>query len=186
LEILFPIPRAIDVQRVDRRFEYRVRAGSVFAWQDPLHFRTSIRSGEGPRSISCLSARQSGMGCRIPETAGAIVRVFNAKGTVCWDPRLRKSSGCNGPSGNGVIPGTDAEGEADFVAPEMPAGSLVMRTSSGTLWFSVSDRTGLGFHDNEGFFRVRCHCGSVNAGQLPPSDECVETDDKHRTFGMPW
>jgi len=43
-----------------------------FAWEDPLHFRTSIRSGERPGSISCLSPRQSGMGRQYSRTGGGI------------------------------------------------------------------------------------------------------------------
>jgi hypothetical protein len=91
-------------------------------------------------------------GASVPNPGGASARVFNVTGKVCWDPRLREGAGCNGPPGNGIVPGIDAEGGADFVAPKMPAGSLVVRTLNGKLWFTVNDRTGPGFKDNEGFF----------------------------------
>jgi len=73
-------------------------------------------------------------------------------GTVCWDPRLRGASGCNGPAGNGIVPGRDPEGGSDFVSPQKPAGSLVVRSLNGRLWFTVNDRIGAGFKNNEGFF----------------------------------
>jgi hypothetical protein len=91
-------------------------------------------------------------GAYVPLARGTPARVTNVKGTVCWEPRLRTSSGCNGPPGNGVIPGKDAEGGADFLAPQKAAGSLVVRNLDGKLWFSVNDRTGEGFKDNEGYF----------------------------------
>ena len=62
-----------------------------------------------------------------------------------------------------VIPGTDPEGGANFIAPQKPAGSLVVRTLNGRIWFSVNDRTGDGFKDNEGFFEF-----DVTLGPLDP------------------
>jgi len=91
-------------------------------------------------------------GANVPNPNTDPVRVWNVTGTVCWDPRLRNASGCNGPAGNGIIPGQDPEGGADFVAPQKPAGSLVARTLNGHTWFTVNDRMGAGFKDNEGFF----------------------------------
>ncbi len=99
-------------------------------------------------------------GASVPCPPGASTRVWNVKGTVCWEPRLRKTSGCNGPPGNGVIPGPDAEGGADFVAPEKPVGSLVVRMLDGKIWFSVNDRTGEGFKDNEGYFEFDVTVGN--------------------------
>jgi len=87
------------------------------------------------------------------------VRVFNVTGTVCWDPRLRESSGCNGPAENGVVPGAEAEGAAGFISPKAQAGSLVTRSLNGRVWFSVNDRTGEGFNDNEGFFEFDVSVG---------------------------
>jgi len=95
----------------------------------------------------------------VPNTEKLPVRVFNVTGTVCWDPRLRESSGCNGPAGNGVVPGAEAEGAAGFISPKAQAGSLVTRSLNGRVWFSVNDRTGEGFNDNEGFFEFDVSVG---------------------------
>jgi hypothetical protein len=91
-------------------------------------------------------------GASVPNPDAAPVRVFNVTGTICWDTRLRNASGCNGPAGNGIIPGMDAEGGAEFVASQKPTGSLVAQTLNGRTWFTVNDRMGEGFKDNEGYF----------------------------------
>jgi hypothetical protein len=91
-------------------------------------------------------------GVRVANPNDTPVRVYNIKGTVCWDPRLRNSTGCNGHAGNGVIPGADPEGGPGFVDPQKPAGALVGRNLNGSTSFSVNDRTGDAFKDNEGFF----------------------------------
>jgi hypothetical protein len=91
-------------------------------------------------------------GASIADSSGAHPRIFNAAGAVCWDPRLRAGGGCNGPTGNGTVPGAEAEGAKGFVAPNSPAGALVARVLNGRVWFSINDRTADGFTDNEGFF----------------------------------
>lgn len=99
-------------------------------------------------------------GASVPNAAAAPVRVRNTTGVVCWDPRLRDTSGCNGPSGNGTIPGPEADGSPGFLAPDEPAGALIIRTRDGRAWFSVNDRTGTAFRDNEGFFEFDVQVGS--------------------------
>jgi hypothetical protein len=46
----------------------------------------------------------------------------------------------------------NAAADARSIAPQKPAGALVVRTLNRRIWFSVNDRTGSGFKDNEGFF----------------------------------
>jgi hypothetical protein len=106
----------------------------------------------GPGQYHVYLPAQLEWGASVPNPDEAPVRVFNVTGTVCWDPRLRHVSGCNGPAGNGIVPGSDAEGGADFVAPQKPAGSLVARTLNHRTWFTVNDRTGDSFQDNAGYF----------------------------------
>ena len=98
-------------------------------------------------------------GASVPNPAMSPVRVHNVTGAICWDPRLRDSGGCNGPAGNGTIPGEEAEGAAGFVAPKSPTGSLVVRSLNGRVWFSINDRAGDGFKDNEGFFEFDVSVG---------------------------
>ena len=91
-------------------------------------------------------------GASVPNPTGAHTRVFNITGAICWDPGLRDTVGCNGHTGNGIVAGPEAEGAPGFVAPRSQAGALVARLLNGRVWFSVNDRTGDGFKDNEGFF----------------------------------
>lgn len=91
-------------------------------------------------------------GARVPNSAGASVKVTNVTGIVCWEPLLRSGVGCNGPEGNGIVPGKDVEGGAEFVAPQKPVGSLLARQLNGSVWFTINDRMGEGFKDNQGFF----------------------------------
>jgi hypothetical protein len=91
-------------------------------------------------------------GASVPNPAGAPVKVTNVTGIVCWEPSLHSAVGCNGPEGNGIIPGKDVEGGADFVAPQRPVGSLLARQLNRRVWFTINDRTGEGFKDNQGFF----------------------------------
>jgi hypothetical protein len=85
-------------------------------------------------------------GVSIPHVPKQRVEVTNAHGIVCWDAKIRGSTGCSGPSGNGTPAGPG------FVATETPAGALIMRTSDGRTWFSVNGRRGTSFKDNEGFY----------------------------------
>ena len=107
---------------------------------------------KGPGLYHVYLPAQLEWGASVPNPDEAPVRVFDVSGTVCWDPRLRSASGCNGPAGNGIVPGMDAEGGAEFVASQRPAGSLLVRTLNGRTWFTVNDRMGEGFKDNEGYF----------------------------------
>jgi len=91
-------------------------------------------------------------GASVPNPAMEPVRAINVKGLVCWDRRLPERLGCNGPAGNGVVPGDEVEGGAGFVAPQRPAGALVGRSINGRAYFTVNDRTGDGFKNNEGYF----------------------------------
>ncbi|HXS92964.1 MAG TPA: hypothetical protein VN736_00075 [Candidatus Limnocylindrales bacterium] len=58
-----------------------------------------------------------------------------------------------------MAPGNDVEGGAEFVDPRKPAGSLVLRVLNGSIWFSVNDRSGRWFQDNEGFFEFDFQVG---------------------------
>jgi len=84
-------------------------------------------------------------GASIPNSPGQAVTLTNAHGIACWDFKARRSAGCSGPSGDGAPAGTG------FLAPEEPAGALIMRTRDGRTWFSVNGRSG-GFAGNEGFY----------------------------------
>jgi hypothetical protein len=112
----------------------------------------AVVQDKGPGLYHVYLPAQLEWGASVPNSDAAPVRVFNVTGTVCWDPRLRSASGCNGPAGNGIVPGADAEGGAGFVASQEPAGSLLTRTLNGRTWFTVNDRIGEGFKDNEGYF----------------------------------
>ncbi len=83
-------------------------------------------------------------GASIPNPGGAPVSLINASGNVCWDPRERNTSGCNGPSGSASV-------RPDFLVPDQPAGALVLRTRDGRTSFSVNAQPG-SFAINEGFF----------------------------------
>ena len=85
-------------------------------------------------------------GVSIPNSAGQTVIVTNAHGIVCWDVTTQGSNGCSGPSGNGT------PARAEFLAPDAPAGALIMRTPERRIWFSVNGRSGRGFKNNEGFY----------------------------------
>jgi hypothetical protein len=64
---------------------------------------------------------------------------------VCWDIQGLDPRGCSGPSGGGPA------GEG-FLAPGAAAGALVNRNRDGRTWFSVNDRNGKNFADNQGYF----------------------------------
>ena len=85
-------------------------------------------------------------GASIPNPAGKTVAVTNAHGIVCWDLKVRGSSGCSGPSGN------ETPVDATFLAADAPAGALIMRTHDGHVWFSVNGRSGAEFRNNQGFY----------------------------------
>jgi hypothetical protein len=85
-------------------------------------------------------------GASIPNPPGRTVTVTNAHGIVCWDAKSQASERCSGPSGSGTPAG------AGFLAPDAPAGALIMRTREGHTWFSVNGRSGIGFKNNEGFY----------------------------------
>jgi hypothetical protein len=57
--------------------------------------------------------------------------ILNAAGRICWDPELRESHGCNGPEGCGVVPKGNFGRPEDFLAPEKPAGALIMKSVDG-------------------------------------------------------
>ena len=86
------------------------------------------------------------MGRSIPNSSGRAVLVTNTHGIVCWDLKARGSEGCSGPSGNGPPAG------AGFLAEDVSAGALIMRTHDEHTWFSVNGRSGVGFKDKEGFY----------------------------------
>lgn len=111
----------------------------------------AIVQEKGPGQYHVYLPANLEWGAHVPNPNGTPVRVYNVTGVVCWDPRLRDFAGCNGPAG-GVIPGPDPEGAPGFVAPQKPAGALIARNLNGSTWFTVNDRTGAAFKDNEGFF----------------------------------
>lgn len=85
-------------------------------------------------------------GVRIPNTTNARVAVTNSHGTVCWDLKDQGSKGCTAPSGKEGLAGSG------FLDAKAAAGALISRTGEGATWFSVNDRAGAGFRDNEGFY----------------------------------
>ena len=112
----------------------------------------AIVQEKGPGEFHVYLPAHLEWGASVPNPGMAGVRIYNMTGTVCWDPQLRDTSGCNGHRGNGTVPGKEAEGAAGFIAPHIAAGALVARSLNGRTWFSVNDRTGDPFKDNEGFF----------------------------------
>ena len=84
-------------------------------------------------------------GAAIPNPRGLEVGVDNMRGTVCWDLNARGSEGCNGPDGSQI------HASKDFLSPDKPPGSLVVKTIHGQTRFSINDRAG-SFRDNEGYF----------------------------------
>jgi hypothetical protein len=109
-----------------------------------------LENGPGQYHVYLPANRE--WGASVPNPSMAPVRAVNVKGIVCWDPRIREGLGCNGPEGNGMIPGNEVEGEKGFVAPHAAAGSLVGKSLNGRAYFTVNDRAGTGFKDNEGYF----------------------------------
>ncbi len=85
-------------------------------------------------------------GVSVPNAFGRTVKITDSHGIVCWDLKARGSNGCGGPAGSG------AQAGPGFLAADAPAGALVMNTRQGRTWFSVNDRSGAGFNDNEGFY----------------------------------
>jgi hypothetical protein len=83
-------------------------------------------------------------GASVPNRSGRPVSISNARGTVCWDLKMRGDEGCSGPEGAGIA-------NKEFVRPDRQAGALVMKTGHGRTWFSVNDRS-RGFGDNQGYF----------------------------------
>ncbi len=92
-------------------------------------------------------------GASIPDPHGARVTVENVRGTVCWDLKTRGSEGCNGPEGNPAI-----ESREGFLNAEKVAGSLIVKSRGGRIFFSVNDRAGA-FRDNEGYFEFDVSAG---------------------------
>ncbi len=84
-------------------------------------------------------------GANIPNPSGRTVVVTNAHGVVCWD-LSQGSNGCSGPSGNATPAGPG------FLAAQAGAGALIVKTDEKHTWFSVNDRSGVGFKDNEGSY----------------------------------
>jgi len=84
-------------------------------------------------------------GASIPNRGGQPVEIRNARGMVCWDIQGLDTRGCSGPAGGGPA------GEG-FLAPGAAAGALVNRNRDGRTWFSVNDRNGRNFADNQGYF----------------------------------
>ena len=134
-----PGRQAMDFEHVDRRFRRLLCTRSVYARPDPCTPEQAVVESKGDGQYHVYRPANLEWGASVPNPAGAPARVWNVKGIVCWEPQLRKTSGCNGPPGNGVIPGTDPEGGENFIAPQQPAGSLVVRTLNGRIWFSVND-----------------------------------------------
>ncbi len=85
-------------------------------------------------------------GASVPNTSGHTVAITASHGIACWNLQARGSNGCGGPAGKGGAAG------AGFLAPDAPQGALVMSMRQGRTWFSVNDRSGVGFKDNEGFY----------------------------------
>lgn len=135
------------ITSVDSRIAFRL--GACLPDRTLCTPEKAVVEEKGPGNYHVYLPAHIEWGASIPNPDKAEVRVFNVTGTVCWSPRLRESGGCNGPAGNGRIPGeSDTSG---FVNARAAVGSLVVRTLNGTVWFSVNDRSGA-FGDNEGYF----------------------------------
>lgn len=87
-------------------------------------------------------------GASIPNPGGRRIVVSDARGVVCWDLEARGSEGCGGPNGTGKGDGR----AAGLLAPDGPAGVLVAKTEKGRTYFSVNERSGSAFKDNQGLF----------------------------------
>jgi len=85
-------------------------------------------------------------GASIPDQPGRTIVITNAHGIVCWDRRAKGPGGCSGPSGIGAPVGPG------FTAADAPAGTLLVRSREGRVWFSVNGLLGLDFKNNQGFY----------------------------------
>lgn len=81
-------------------------------------------------------------GASVASQAGRTVTVKNAHGIVCRG-KASESDACSGPTGAGTSAGPG------FLAPDSPAGALIMMTDQGRTWFSINGRS---FENNEGFY----------------------------------
>jgi hypothetical protein len=89
---------------------------------------------------------QAEWGASILTPPGGTATVSAASGTVCLNSQSRSTSSCNGPSGIG------SHADSGFLAPDQPAGALVVKTAGDRTYFSVNDRSGAAFQQHEGYF----------------------------------
>jgi hypothetical protein len=121
---------------------------------------SAITVEKGPGEYHIYLPAHLEWGASVPNPDGLPVRVFNATGKVCWDTRFRDGTGCNGPAGNGIVPGQEGQAANGFLSAKSAAGALIVRSLNGRVWFSVNGRTGEGFRDNEGFFELDVRIGN--------------------------
>jgi hypothetical protein len=120
----------------------------------------AITVEKGPGAYHIYLPAHLEWGVSVPNPEGLPVRVYNAVGRVCWDLRFRDGTGCNGPAGNGIVPGAEGQAANGFLSAKSAAGALIVKTLNGKVWFSVNGRTGEGFKDNEGFFEFDVKVGA--------------------------
>jgi hypothetical protein len=92
-------------------------------------------------------------GANVPNPSGAPVEILSPAGIVCRDEQDANS--CAPPSGSGT--GSAGPG---FLVPDAKPGALVVRNTNGVTEFSVNDRQGNAFADNQGFFEFRVRVGA--------------------------
>ena len=97
----------------------------------------------GPRQYHIILPANVEWGATVP---GPGATIKNARGTVCWNLKSSGSAGCSGPAGSGIMA---TEG---YLAPGEKAGALISEQRGGRTYFSVNDRSGAGFNENEGYF----------------------------------
>ncbi|MBL8233821.1 MAG: erythromycin esterase family protein [Bryobacterales bacterium] len=115
---------------------------------------SAVITPTGPGAYRVILPANQRRAVRFPDTAGTLVVVSRSRGTICWDPALAATNGCNGPLGSSTIPARDIRFQPeDFINPQRPAGALVYKTEGDATFFAVNDRDNEGaFRDNLGYF----------------------------------
>jgi hypothetical protein len=93
-------------------------------------------------------------GVSIPNPTELAVKSRRQRANLLGSRGLRDLIGCNDPGGSSVVPNGNFDRPRDFLMPDKPAGAPVMKSENGRTWFSVNDRSGNAFGDNEGYFEI--------------------------------
>lgn len=112
----------------------------------------AIIEDRGPGRYHIVLPANLEWGAGIPNPQSAVIHVENAAGVVCLEQKRGDSPACNGPTGNGSIQERNVHILRDLLAPESPLGALIWKTRRGWTYFSINDRSGNPFLDNEGYF----------------------------------